>query len=140
MHDGEIIQIAKPHEVYAHPANLFVAQFVGEMNFVPGKVVGSAQVECAFGVLPLSVPAGASVGNSVTLAIRPEHVKLGSKDGAFTSLVGAVASKNYLGDAALLEVAVNGVTLMAKLAGDVEFSIGDRAAVELPMHRWLVFP
>jgi len=138
MNDGEIIQMAKPNEIYAHPANLFVAQFVGEMNFVPGKVAGPDGVECAFGILPLETPAGASVGNSVTLAIRPEHVKLSAKDGA-TPLVGAVASKNYLGDAALVEVHVNGVTLTAKLAGDVEFSVGDCAAVELPMHRWLVF-
>ena len=38
MHDGEIIQTAPPNEIYARPANLFVAQFVGEMNFVNGKV------------------------------------------------------------------------------------------------------
>jgi hypothetical protein len=51
-----------------------------------------------------------------------------------------VASKNYLGDAALLEVVVNGVTLMAKVVGDLDLSVGDQAVVELPVHRWHVFP
>ena len=140
MHDGEILQMAPPHEVYARPANLFVAEFVGEMNFVKGKVAGSAQVNCPLGTMPVQVPANLSAGSSVTLAIRPEHIKLSSKDGSAASLVGAVTSKNYLGDAALVEVVVNGVTLMAKLVGDVELSVGDEAAVELPVHRWHVFP
>jgi iron(III) transport system ATP-binding protein len=140
MHDGEILQMAPPHEVYARPANLFVAQFVGEMNFVKGKVASSAQVECALGSFPVSVPANLSAGKSVTLAIRPEHIKLSSKDGSIAALSGTVASKNYLGDAALLEVVVNGVTLMAKVVGDLELSVGDQVVVELPVHRWHVFP
>jgi len=140
MHDGEILQMAPPHEVYARPANLFVAQFVGEMNFVKGKVAGPEQVECPLGTVAAKVPSNLAAGSSVTLAIRPEHIKLSSKDGSAASLIGAVASKNYLGDAALLEVVLNGVTLIAKLPGDVELSVGDQAAVELPSHRWHVFP
>ncbi len=140
MHDGEIVQMAPPHEVYAKPANLFVAQFVGEMNFVKGKVAGPGQVECPLGILAVTVPANLSVGSSVTLGIRPEHVKLNLKDGSPASLAGAVASKNYLGDAALLEIEVNGVTLIAKLAGDADLSVGEQTVVELPAHRWQVFP
>ena len=49
MNLGEILQIATPHEVYAKPANLFVAQFVGEMNFVKGKVAGSGNGRIAAG-------------------------------------------------------------------------------------------
>ena len=50
-----------------------------------------------------------------------------------------MTSKNYLGDAALLEVEVNGVTLLAKLAGDTDLSVGQQAAVECPAQRWQVF-
>jgi len=140
MHDGEILQMAPPHEVYARPTSLFVAQFVGEMNFIKGKVTNSAQVECPLGILSVSVPKSFSVGSAVTLAIRPEHVMLTVKDGSVASWSGAVASKNYLGDAALLEIVVNGVTLMAKLAGDADFSIGQKTSVVLPLERWHVFP
>src|SRR5262245_42317330 len=49
MHDGEIIQMAPPHEVYANPANLFVAQFVGEMNFVKGTVAAKDKYDLMLG-------------------------------------------------------------------------------------------
>jgi len=139
MHDGEILQMAPPHEVYDRPASLFVAQFVGEMNFVKGHVTGPSQVECPLGKLSLFVPTGISVSSPVTLAIRPEHVKV-NPDGSNSGLSGSITSKNYLGDAALLEVEINGVTLLAKLAGDSELAVGQQAAVDLPAHRWHVFP
>ncbi len=140
MHDGEILQVAPPHEVYARPTNLFVAQFVGEMNFVKGKVAGPSQVECPLGTLPISVPAGLSIASPVTLAIRPEHVKLNPADRSSASLTGAITSKNYLGDTALLEVEVNGVSLLVKLPGDSEFSVGQKTTLILPLDRWHLFP
>jgi iron(III) transport system ATP-binding protein len=140
MNGGEILQVAPPHEIYSRPANLFVAQFVGEMNFVKGKMAGPSEVECALGSLRVPVPAGVSPSSAVTLAIRPEHVKLANANHATGSLTGTIATKNYLGDAALLEVEVNGVTLLAKLAGDCEFSPGQKAAVDCPADRWQVFP
>jgi iron(III) transport system ATP-binding protein len=140
MNYGEILQIASPSEVYARPANLFVAQFVGEMNFVKGAVTGPGKIESPLGVIAAAVPKGVNTGAEVTLAIRPEHIEVlpTPRDGGPTT-TGRVASRNYLGDSALLEVEVNGVTLLAKLAGDTALMIGQNAAVELPAHRWHVF-
>ena len=141
MHDGEIIQMAPPNEVYAKPASVFVAQFVGEMNFVKGKVVNGGQIESPLGLFATAVPNGLSAGASITLAIRPEHVKVTAPSSYGTpATLGKIASKNYLGDAALLEVEVKGVTLMAKLAGDCDLAVGAQAVVEFPAHRWHVFP
>ncbi len=140
MHDGEIIQMAPPHEVYEKPANLFVAQFVGEMNFVKAIVTAKDGVESPLGALRITVPDGVAVGASVTLAIRPEHVKVSPLSSlGVSSPKGTITSKNYLGDAALLEVEINSVTLLAKLAGDTELAVGEPAGVELPAHRWHVF-
>ncbi len=140
MNQGEILQTAQPKEVYARPVNLFVAQFVGEMNFVKGRVTGPERVESPIGDLNVSVPNGVSVGAGVTLAIRPEHVNVLAeqtlKPGA---VLGKITSKNYLGDSALLEVDVNGVNLLAKLAGDTDLSVGQKAVVDLPTNRWHVF-
>ena len=140
MNAGEILQIASPHEVYERPASLFVAQFVGEMNFVKGTVEAKDRVASPFGAIAATVPNGISPGAAVTLAIRPEHVQVTAAPsyGAATT-VGKVMSKNYLGDAALLEVEVRGVTLFAKLAGDTELNVGQQAVVELPAQRWQVF-
>ncbi|MBI2227671.1 MAG: ABC transporter ATP-binding protein [Deltaproteobacteria bacterium] len=140
MHDGEIIQMAPPHEIYAKPASLFVAQFVGEMNFVKGHVTGPSQVECPLGPISIAVPPGVPMASPVTLAIRPEHVHLNSADPATASLTGAITSKNYLGDIQILEVEVNGVSLLVKQAGDTEFSVGQKTAVVLPLDRWHVYP
>jgi iron(III) transport system ATP-binding protein len=137
MLGGEILQIAPPAEVYACPANLFVAEFVGEMNFIKVKIV-DGRIQCALGAL--AVPMADANAGAVTLAIRPEHVKVASLDGSPGGLVGTIATKNYLGDSALLEVEVNGVTLLAKLAGDTELTVGQKASVVLPPERWRVFP
>jgi iron(III) transport system ATP-binding protein len=141
MNAGEILQIAAPKEVYARPANLFVAQFVGEMNFVKGKVAAPGQIDSALGRIAAPVPNGVSAGTEVTLAIRPEHVAvLPAPSYGTASTIGRVTSRNYLGDAALAEVEINGVTLLAKLAGDLDLTVGQNACVELPAHRWHVFP
>jgi iron(III) transport system ATP-binding protein len=141
MNHGEILQIARPNEVYARPVNLFVAQFVGEMNFVKAEVIDAGEVGCSLGKLPLSIPDGVTKGANITLAIRPEHVKvLPMTNNSANRIPGKITSKNYLGDSALLEVEVNGTTLLAKLDGDTELSMGDSAAVEFPAHRWHIFP
>ncbi|MCE3241274.1 MAG: ABC-type spermidine/putrescine transport system, ATPase component [Deltaproteobacteria bacterium] len=109
MNHGEILQIARPNEVYARPVNLFVAQFVGEMNFVKAEVIDSGEVGCSLGKLPISIPNGVSKGANITLAIRPEHVKvLPMTSDSANHVRGKITSKNYLGDSALLEVEVNG--------------------------------
>ncbi len=140
MNHGEILQTAEPLEVYARPANLFVAQFVGEMNFINGSLTGPDRVESAVGNIQVGVPNGTTVGSSVTLAIRPEHVVLSAANAKSGAVRGKITSKNYLGDSALLEVEVNGVTVLVKLAGDCPLVVGEETAVELPAHRWHVFP
>jgi iron(III) transport system ATP-binding protein len=140
MNEGQLLQVAPPHEIYSRPASLFIAQFVGEMNFVGAKVIGPGQVESPLGRFSLSLPSGVPAGSAVTLAVRPEHLGLRSLAAADSeAVVGSITSKNYLGDTALLEVEVNGVSLMVKLPGDSGFTVGERAAVVLPPDRWQVY-
>jgi len=89
MHDGRIEQIGTPLDVYDHPDNLFVVQFIGSpaMNVLNGKVKranGSAHVEVAGGVRwPLQQGPGAE-GQAVAYGIRPGDLGLASAgaDGA----------------------------------------------------------
>jgi ABC-type sugar transport system ATPase subunit len=111
------------------------------MNFVKGKVAGTGGVDSALGSIPASVPNGVSAGAEVTLAIRPEHVKVSpAPSHGVATTIGKVTSRNYLGDTALAEIEINGVTLLAKLAGDMDLTVGQNTCVELPAHRWHVFP
>jgi multiple sugar transport system ATP-binding protein len=76
MRAGALQQVGRPTELYNHPANLFVAGFIGSpaMNFVPGTISGS-QVRTPFGELP--VPDGLKGGGDreVIVGIRPEHLE-----------------------------------------------------------------
>ena len=78
MHDGRIEQIGSPLELYDHPANRFVAGFIGSpaMNFIEGTLRGGA-VEAANGArLPLPAASAAGEGRPVVYGIRPEHLDI----------------------------------------------------------------
>ncbi|MBW4437809.1 MAG: ABC transporter ATP-binding protein [Pleurocapsa minor GSE-CHR-MK-17-07R] len=70
MNAGHIEQLAAPSEIYASPSSLFVADFIGAMNLIPGTVSGGRLM---LGALPVDAPAGLSDG-PVTVAIRPEDL------------------------------------------------------------------
>jgi iron(III) transport system ATP-binding protein len=140
MNEGEILQIGPPQEVYAHPKNLFVAKFVGEMNLIKATVSDGDQILSTLGKLRCRVPSDFSSGKEVTLAIRPEHLVLRPlTESPADAVKGTIITKNYLGDAALIEVEINGTPLLVKLSGDVDYQIGQQALVVLPPDRWHVY-
>jgi iron(III) transport system ATP-binding protein len=140
MNEGQILQVGPPHEVYTRPANLFVAEFVGEMNFIKGKVIGERQADSALGKLRCPMPPQCLPNQEVTLAIRPEHLALLKPPNSKSDAVeGRVVTKNYLGDSALLEVEVKGITLLVKLPGDSEFNVGQETLVVFHPDRWHVY-
>jgi multiple sugar transport system ATP-binding protein len=82
MHQGQIQQVAKPLKVYHHPANLFVAGFIGSppMNFLPVKWIGNATLYHP--QFKLTLPSIWSEllqqhhTRSLILGIRPQHLKI----------------------------------------------------------------
>ncbi|OGP23254.1 MAG: hypothetical protein A2038_01190 [Deltaproteobacteria bacterium GWA2_57_13] len=140
MHEGEILQVGAPREVYSRPRSLFVAQFVGEMNFIPGRVLGPTEVESPLGRVQCEVPTSCQTGQEVTLAIRPEHLALSSDASRGSGIVrGKILSKSYLGDSALFEVEACGVNLKVKLPGDCDFAAGEHTVLLMSPDRWRVY-
>jgi multiple sugar transport system ATP-binding protein len=82
MKDGRIEQTGSPLELYDHPANLFVAGFIGSpaMNFLPGTLrrdAATARVELGDGTrLEAPANAGGVDGQPVIMGMRPEHLSL----------------------------------------------------------------
>ena len=78
MHDGIVEQIGRPLELYDHPANLFVAGFIGSpaMNMIDGRVEGGALAMQDGTKLPLPAGAKAPDGKAVVYGLRPEHIRL----------------------------------------------------------------
>lgn len=88
MRDGLVEQRGRPLDLYDHPANLFVAGFIGSpaMNFIPATLrrnggVGAAEVEFADGTR-VPAPYGSALqgndGQKVTYGVRPEHLAIGA--------------------------------------------------------------
>jgi multiple sugar transport system ATP-binding protein len=84
MQDQKVQQIGSPSEIYRHPANLFVASFIGspQMNLIKGRIEGrSNALEFRFGErsLPLAhyrFSTLAPAGREAILGVRPEHIEI----------------------------------------------------------------
>ena len=74
MDQGVVAQMGTPQEIYYHPKNEFVADFIGEANFLRGKVVSSAGKESIVEVegSRLTLPGALKAGEKCTLVLRPE--------------------------------------------------------------------
>ncbi|MBJ7536088.1 putative 2-aminoethylphosphonate ABC transporter ATP-binding protein [Marinomonas transparens] len=90
MNQGVIEQIGSPQDVYAHPQSPFVAEFVGEMNFLSAKVSGTGQMQSGGLTLRCDQSSHLMFGDAAQLAIRPEDVRFhiaGEKDNLLNAKV-----------------------------------------------------
>src|SRR5882724_6795739 len=100
MRDGAIEQIGDPRSVYREPANRFVADFIGETNWLPAQVQESLPDELLLqtdlGVFRATPKRRFKTGEKVWLGFRPEAVRMGSS--AVNSLATTIAHVTYLGE------------------------------------------
>jgi multiple sugar transport system ATP-binding protein len=114
LQDGRVEQVGTPLELFHHPANKFVAGFIGSprMNFLETRVnglgPGGARVDLPGGGI-LEVPVeGAQEGAPVTLGVRPEHLEVSERG----ELRGEVLVAERLGGTTFLHVQVEGGGLL----------------------------
>jgi spermidine/putrescine transport system ATP-binding protein/putrescine transport system ATP-binding protein len=104
MDAGKVSQIASPAELYEHPANRFVADFIGKVNLIAARVKGAKgkSVICtAKGVGQIEIPGAFEAKGDVMLAVRPEKLKLTAKEPTAKNLIslsGKVRDVAYYGD------------------------------------------
>jgi len=104
FNDGKIQQISSPDILYEKPENAFVAQFIGEINQIKGKVKSIngkmcvVETEKGEEIKSLKVNVN-SVGDASTVSLRPERVEINSSDSNFENSFDAkVKELIYLGD------------------------------------------
>ena len=141
MSNGEIQQIGRPTDIYEHPVNRFVADFIGDTNFLDGEIVdlNDDLVTCRIGAQSLFETENSGrhkVGDQVTLFLRPEKIMLSVLDEANDSgkRPGKVKNLVYLGNQAAYTVDMgDGIELTAQARpredGELPFAIGDPIAV-----------
>jgi spermidine/putrescine transport system ATP-binding protein len=100
MEAGHILQIGSPRDIYERPANRFVAGFIGESNFLEGRVVAGgppARILLDGGQELLADIADCpGTGEAATIAVRPEYVLLGAAE-APGALRGTISNLIYFG-------------------------------------------
>ncbi len=128
MNAGILQQVGTPGDIYDHPANLFVAGFIGSptMNFVPVTTSDSTAKASGFDVkLPRSVPAGKG-----TLGFRPENVtdRVSPESGALDMKVDVV---ERLGSDQFLYGQVGSDSVTARVDPKMKVEPGDRVKLGL---------
>ncbi|MBU7574048.1 MAG: polyamine ABC transporter ATP-binding protein [Hydrogenophaga sp.] len=104
MSKGRVLQVGTPEEIYEHPSNRFVADFIGNVNLFEGRLTVDETDRCAAttGIGEIHVGHGVSgtLNMPVAIAVRPEKIEIGKQrpDGAVPNLfTGKVKEIAYFG-------------------------------------------
>jgi multiple sugar transport system ATP-binding protein len=146
MNNGLIEQVGTPRELYEHPANTFVATFIGSprMNLLGGRVTaknGTGPTFEAASGWKVPLDAGelrASDGQTVTLGIRPEDIVIvdTTQQGDFTATVAIV---ERLGAETYLNVRQGSDTLLVRVQGDLQAQPGEPVHLAMNRQRFHIF-
>ncbi len=139
MSAGRLQQVGTPAEIYEHPANRFVATFVGHANLIEarltGRVVdGIAEAEAAGGFLVSGrAPVRPSADGSVLAVLRYEKVRVRSADGAEAGIPATVIERTYMGSSLRFSCRIPGDVLLTADTPNAspERDIEEGAAVRL---------
>jgi putrescine transport system ATP-binding protein len=143
MHEGKLVQVGTPTEIYEEPKSRWIAEFIGEVNLFEGPISSHqgdlAAVDTKAGRLVVARRDGFDDGATASVAIRPEKIELSREPapGALNMLHGHVVDIAYLGDLSVYKIRdQHGQIVKASVANK------DRRASSL-LHRgeeaWLSF-
>jgi len=102
MNKGVVLQIGAPQEIYERPASKYVADFIGETNFIDGVIKGqngsTVEVELeGTGMICVESSRTFTNGQQVSVALRPEKLRLNAQIEGGNNLKGRVEDVIYIG-------------------------------------------
>ena len=143
MHQGRLLQVGSPEEVYRNPQHLFVAQFLGETNFIQGTLremqesVGIATTD--IGEFRARFPSKVEPGCAVTVGIRLEDIKLATPSSE-NVVAGRVAGRIFLGDVLVYTVEIPpGRTIQVKFPAEARVPAEGHIRLEFPPDKCIGF-
>jgi ABC-type Fe3+/spermidine/putrescine transport system ATPase subunit len=129
---GRVVQTGTAEDLFQRPRSRFVAEFIGKTNLVDG-IVGEPGVVTRGGLRLRVASADLTVGDPVTLSIRPHQIELvGDHQAGAVSMRGdnlirgTIQRASYLGDAVDCQVKVEGSDVILRVAAPVPLSAGLR--------------
>jgi putative spermidine/putrescine transport system ATP-binding protein len=129
MQSGRLEQLDTPENVYRRPTTQFVAEFVGAMNRLPGRIGDNGEVDVLGQRLTVLNPNGQKPGEAVDALLRPEAIEV-VPDSAGP---GAVTDRTFLGSAVRLEVKLDSgqKVLVESSSLSAHLKPGDRIAIRI---------
>jgi putrescine transport system ATP-binding protein len=127
MNKGSLVQVASPRELYESPNSRWVANFVGDINFIEGLVVSqkggllTLKTEEA-GTLIVTTMVQPIAGMTVPIAIRPEKIRISSETASSelaNALRGEVVDINYLGGVTVYSVRLSSGSMIRVTAANL---------------------
>jgi len=104
MRDGRLEQDAAPSELYSRPATVFVAEFVGTMNRIPGDYDGLDEVNVLGSTVPVAGDHPTDLTGAVDVLVRPEGLRVEEASGGN----GIVTGLTFLGSLTRVTVLLSG--------------------------------
>lgn len=146
MRAGKIVQIARPREIYEHPVNEFVADFIGRSNFIDAVIGSKAEgsgkqyrVETAVGEMRAIAHHEYDPGVKIKVGIRPERILLEDDEGGTIEegrenvLRGKVVTRQFLGESIDYVIAVaSDYEFLVRCPPSVQFQSGERVNLVVP--------
>jgi iron(III) transport system ATP-binding protein len=145
MHAGEIMQVGAPRAVYARPVNKIVADFMGLVNLITGRVVragGDEGIVAVGGEHPISasLPPDVVAGQTVQVAIRPESLRLIPASATDSSVPGRVVEVTFLGNIVDCHVTLeDGTRVRIQVEPGQTPEVGQRVGVRFDSRQSSVF-
>jgi iron(III) transport system ATP-binding protein len=136
MYQGQIQQWDSAYRIYHEPANRFVADFVGEGVFMPGKVLAHDAIEIELGVVGGQMPRDCCLGCTVDVLVRPDDVVHDDR----SALQAKVVAKAFRGADFLytLELA-SGMRLLSLVPSHHNHAIGEKIGIKLEIDHVIAF-
>jgi spermidine/putrescine transport system ATP-binding protein/putrescine transport system ATP-binding protein len=128
MHNGRVQQVADPVTLYSRPANVFVADFIGDGTLIPGSAAGGTFT--ALGrTLPCANPA--SVSGPAVIMLRPESVAIAAASAPGVVLPGHVVETHFFGGTSTTVVRVTGLDapVVVSSPGAPRHGVGDEVGM-----------
>ena len=151
MNQGQVEQIGAPHDIYFHPNSRFTSDFIGETNFLEGRLVSRLEntvtVELPGGLSLTAVcSADAPLDADIVVGIRPERIRLRRRkpDSTLNVLAGNVIDVTFMGATQRFHVEFAGRMLVAEDVGGVRraqrYRQSDTVYLEIDPRDCLVLP
>lgn len=141
MNNGKIVQNDHPEQVFNHPTDIFVAQFLGSGVYLPVEGCTADSVMSPFGVLHSTTTLPLKIGESGQLLIRPQYFTLNSASDLLQDLdqvYGTITHKVFVGSGFNYQVDYQGFSI--EVLSPLSYSVQQEVIVSVLPHSLHIFP